>query len=599
MNATDTHPPSSPPPRGPSGKLWLAMIGAFVVALVLGTLVGPRVWSGLSHALHRHEETGDGKTQYYTCSMHPYVLVPKPGLCPVCHMTLEPVDTSSLDDKVSIDPVIVQNIGVRIEPVATGPLTKSIRTVGTVDYAEPLVKDVSLKTGGFIEKLYVNQTGQFVKAGEPLFDLYSPDLYAAQEELLVAVRSGNAGMIESARTKLSYLDVSDEQIKSIEQSGKPTKTLTIRSPHTGAVIEKKAVEGMRIDAGMQAYRIADLSRVWVMATVYEYQLPYLQEGQSAVISLPYVPGQTFEGKVVYIYPYLNETLREVKVRLEFDNPKGFLKPGMFANVELNSTLAEDRVLAPRSAIIDTGKRQVAFVSLGNGRFEPRDVLVGAETESGVVEILEGLKPGEMIVTSGQFLIDSEASIQAARTRMLRGDLVADREKPVVQASTLVVPDAVSAELAKATDNYLTIGDLLAADKLEGFDALGTAIAQAIDAALKTPMPDQPHFWHEHDEAATIRGKALELTSVKDIEKARVVYADLSVALARLLKATGVPASLNKPVHQLHCPMYLKGQGGGTWLQAQETARNPYMTNMPECFDKREPLPVAAAQGGAK
>jgi multidrug efflux pump subunit AcrA (membrane-fusion protein) len=160
--------------------------------------------------------------------------------------------------------------------------------------------------------------------------------------------------------------------------------MAIRSPHTGVVIEKHANEGMKIDTGMLVYRIADLSKVWVLATVYEYQLPYVQVGQKALMTLPYIPGQQFEGKVVYIYPYLNEKVREAKVRLEFDNSKGLLKPGMFANVELKNELSKDRVLAPRSAIIDTGTREVAFVSLGEGRFAPRNVQTGIETEDGMV-----------------------------------------------------------------------------------------------------------------------------------------------------------------------------------------------------------------------
>ena len=608
--------PSTKPPRGPRAVVLAAMAGVFVLALVLGTAFGGRMTrvagEAWQSAFGQHEHAaGDG--HYYTCGMHPWVILPQPGQCPICQMNLEPIDPAKFTGEVSLSPVVVQNIGVRVEPVGTGPLVKSIRTVGTVDYAEPLVKDVNTKISGWIEKLYVDQMGRAVNEGEPLFSLYSPELYAAQEEYLLAYRSqqaaggapGQSGineqLLQSARTKLAYYDITPEQISALEKAGKPAKAMDVNSPHTGVVIAKHANEGMRVDPGMQVYRIADLSRVWVMATIYEYQLPYVKEGQTAVMSLPYVPGQTFEGKVVYVYPYLNEKLRSVKVRLEFDNSAGLLKPGMFANVELRNTLAQDRVLVPRSAIIDTGTRQVAFVSLGEGRFEPRVVQVGVETEAGVVEVRDGLKPGEMVVTSGQFLIDSEARIREALAKMIKGDLAADQTAvvAVVGQSELASLPAVTAEaLGRVVDSYFAIGQTLAGDRAEGIASPARSLAGAMDAVLAAALPDRPHFWHEHDEAATVRGKALELATAASLEQARLQYADLSVALTKLLRATGVPRSYGKEVHQLHCPMFQDGQGGSTWLQPAGQVRNPFFgAKMLKCFDRREGLPITGAAGG--
>ena len=215
---------------------------------------------------------------------------------------------------------------------------------------------------------------------------------------------------------------------------------------------------------MQVYRIADLSKVWVLVTVYEYQLPYVKEGQDAVMTLPYVPGVKFEGKVVYVYPYLDKKTREAQVRLEFDNSDGLLKPGMYANVELRNTLAAVKTLVPRSAVIDTGARQVAFVSQGEGRFEPRNVETGVSTDDGNVEVLSGLKPGEMVVTSGQFLLDSEANTREALAKMVTGEPAAEQKAEEEQKGAgelTALPELLAAELSKALDEYFVIQDALA------------------------------------------------------------------------------------------------------------------------------------------
>jgi Cu(I)/Ag(I) efflux system membrane fusion protein len=330
--------------------------------------------------------------------------------------------------------------------------------------------------------------------------------------------------------------------------------------------------------------------------VYEYQLPYVREGQAATMSLPYIPGQTWEGKVIYVYPFLSEGTRQAKVRLEFDNANGQLKQGMFANITLTSTLAEERVLAPQAAIIDTGKRKMAFVSLGEGKFEPREVQTGIETEGAMVEVRDGLRPGERVVTSGQFLIDSEARIREGLARMVRGEQASDQKAAVAQAQgaepSMALPEPVKTALSELLKAYLAIGDALAADKTEGVADRARAVAAAVDAMLKTPLPGQEHFWHQHDEVATVRGKALELVEATDLKDARLRYADLSVALSKFLSATGVPQGFEGEVQQLHCPMYLEGQGGSTWLQLAGDVRNPYFGSvMLQCFDKRSALPT--------
>jgi membrane fusion protein, copper/silver efflux system len=370
------------------------------------------------------------------------------------------------------------------------------------------------------------------------------------------------------------------------------------------VIAKHANEGMKIDPGMQVFRIADLSRVWVLVTLYESQLPYVSEGQRAVMTLSYIPGQTFEGRVVFIYPYVETRTREVQVRLEFENPTGLLKPGMFATVELESTLKQEAVLAPRSAVISTGTRNVAFVSKGEGRFEPREVQLGVETGSGNVEILEGLAPGELVVTSGQFLLDSESRVREALAKMITGEQAATQPAEAVVSGASEVkslPEGVASGLEDALRSYFVLGDSLASDTPTGLDDTARSLAAALDEAIGVPIPDDEHFWHKHTEAAVARGKALEMVGMSDLAKEREAFAELSVALDTLIRATGVPPGMGEEVESLHCPMFREGQGGSTWLQRAGPVRNPFFgSTMLGCFDQRESLAVtgqAPAAGG--
>lgn len=600
-----------------SRRVIVSVIGVTLLALVVAFLSlasspAKRALSWLGFPIASQEPQAnedDSGLSYYSCGMHPSVILPKPGLCPICHMDLTPIDPAKFTAEITIDPVIVQNIGVRIEPVTKGDLVQTIRTVGTVEYDETRVRDVNIKVSGWIEKLHVDYLGAEVEAGQPLFDLYSPELYAAQEEYLLAYRQkmaverraatglvgGDLNLLESARTRLEFYDITAEQIRQLEEANAPSKTMTIHSPHRGVVIAKHANEGMHIDEGMQVYRIADLSKVWVMVSVYEHQLPFVHAGQAAVMSLPHIPGQRFEGTIIYVYPYLDRQTRQVIARLELDNPHLLLKPGMYGNVELTSVLAKERTLVPRAAVIDTGKRQVVFVSLGEGKFEPRELQVGVETTAGMVEVLDGLRPGEMVVTSGQFLLDSEVKIREGLAKMIRGRMAADQEAVVELAGGTTLPrlppDA-EATLNGVLDSYFAIADTLASDSVDGVGNAAGDLAAGVDRLLGIEIPQNPQLWQQHDEIATVRATALELLEAPDIEAARLKFADLSVALGRLIAVTGVPSSFGTEVHQLHCPMFRSGQGGSIWLQPKGDVRNPFFGSMMlECFDERVVLPV--------
>jgi RND family efflux transporter MFP subunit len=548
--------------------------------------------------------------QLYQGPMHPWIVQTEPGTCPICGMDLVPVAPEKFTGELTIDPRVVQNMGVRVDQVVEGPLTRTIRTVGTVDYDETQVRDVNIKVKGWIEGLHVDSTGAHVAKGAPLFDIYSPELYAAQEELLLAHQSPSLtqgsptaqgstesdSLLGAARTRLMYYDITTDQIEALLERDIPTKRMTIRSPHAGTVIDKHANDGMRVTPGMRVYRIADLSRIWVMATIYEYQLPYVHEGQAVTMTLPYLPGATFQGEVDYVYPYMNNNTREVKIRLAFENPDRQLKPGMFANVKLRDTIKNNAVLAPREAVLDTGERQVALVSTGGGTFEPRDLKLGPTTGDNQVQVLQGLKPGEKVVTSGQFLIDSEAKMRASLARMVEGQKPAATQQAQTPDSPELsqLPESANKPLADAIDAYLTIVEQLANDR---FDA--RSAATRLDDSLSdfhhvmaSMHAEQPNRTAQPIQRA--RQAAQQLVQTEKIEVARKATATLSRALTELLKLTGTSPATKTPLVYFHCPMYQEEQGGTPWLQPAGEPRNPYYgSDMLACYDTKQALPEQA------
>lgn len=481
---------------------WMRQLGLMLVVLVIGVAGGSWFFgssrSGEQDSQGNAAKPAEGDT-WYTCGMHPQVLQREPGNCPICEMKLTPMKPGADGDEatatgpeerrilywrapmdpsfvsyrpgkspmgmdlvpvyadrgetvggpgIRIDPVTIQNMGIRTTRVHQGPLVRTIRTVGRIDYDEKKLVFVDTKFEGWIEKLHVNETGQRVRIGDPLFEVYSPDLYSAQVEYVSAARkrpllerstfadaAEDAGrMVEAARLKLDYFDVPADQINRLAETLTPEKTVHIRSPADGIVADKTALEGMRIMPGMRLFTIADLSRIWVYVDIYEYQLPWVHVGQAAAMTLPYIRGKVFRGEVTYIYPYLQKQTRSVKVRLEFANPTMELKPDMYATVVLEGMLKDDAVLVPREGFIDSGTRKVAFVDRGNGKFEPRDIRTGVEGEGGFVEVLSGLTVGDVVVTSGQFLLDSESKLKEAVAKMMEPSRATPRKQPAREVS---------------------------------------------------------------------------------------------------------------------------------------------------------------------
>jgi len=310
-------------------------------------------------------------------------------------------------------------VGVHTAKVERAPLVREIRAVGRIAYDESRLEDVTLKLSGFVAKLHVTTTGQQVKRGQILFTLYSPELYAAQQEYLLArQRSGSVAsglgddyLARAAEKKLQLWGLSRAQLNAIVRLGEPIEEVPFHAPTSGYVIEKNVVEGAAVQAGDRLYRIAALDRVWVEASVYEADLPQIRKDQSATIALTYLPARTFEGKVDHIYPYLDPTSRTGRVRIELRNPSLELKPDMFATVTFRIDLGA-RLQVPIAAVVYTGPRRLVFVDIGDGRLGPREVTLGARTDDRV-EVVAGLQEGERIVVSGNFLVAAESRIRSA------------------------------------------------------------------------------------------------------------------------------------------------------------------------------------------
>ncbi len=340
----------------------------------------------------------------------------------------------------------VQRIGVKTVKATVKSIQRTIRTVGRIEADERLLTTVNTKVEGWIEKLYVDYTGRMVKKGEPLVEIYSPELLATQQEFIQAkkwaakrtveapqdshshndsaespemvsilkqmLEKDAAATLEAARQRLRLWDISEEQIKKIEETGRPVRTLTLYSPAGGIVTQKMAVQGMKVMPGEKLFDVTDFSRLWIVADIYESELPIVKVGQPVSVSLSYYPGRTWSSRVDYIYPVLSPDTRTAKVRIILPNPEGQLKPQMFTDVEIRVGLGK-RLTIPDSAVIDTGTGQVVYVDRGNGVFEPREIRTGLHAD-GAVEVLRGLKAGDKVASSANFLIDSEAQLKGVK-----------------------------------------------------------------------------------------------------------------------------------------------------------------------------------------
>jgi RND family efflux transporter MFP subunit len=430
-----------------------ALRNPWIWLLSLGLIVGAGVY--VRHGVRGgapSTRAASVKKIMYHCPMHPNYISDHPGECPICGMSLVPIEDEKAagthpatagkagqpglavegQATIYLDPEKQQLIGLRTEPVRREPLDKTVRAVGQVTADETRVSRVFAKVSGWVDKLYVNSTGATVKKGQPLLAIYSPELVSTQEEYLLALRaretlkessfadvagSGDS-LVEATRRRLELWDIPASEIRRIEKAGRPIKDLTLYSPASGYVMEKTVLEGQKIDPSTSLMTVSDLSEVWVQPEFYEQDASLVRVGDRATLTVSTYPGRSWSGTIDYIYPSVDPQTRTLRARLRFPNPGMVLKPGAYAAIEIAKHLGE-RLTVSEDSVLDSGTRQIVFLSKGDGHFEPRQVNVG-ERAGGRRILLSGLRAGDVIVSSGNFLVDSESRLKSAMQGMSSG-----------------------------------------------------------------------------------------------------------------------------------------------------------------------------------
>ena len=385
-----------------------------IVCLCLGSTVAYLILSPSTVAKSSAEQS---EKRLYTCGMHPEIISDEQGICPICNMRLIPKRESITETGgVKISSETKQNMGLVTSPVVYYDISKSINAFGKVVVPEPNTYQITIKTMGWVERLFVAENGEQVFKRQPLFEIYSPEIVTAQKELLIALsESDNPSMqrlAHSARQRLQNWDISDDQLAELEKSAKISRTMMIRSPVDGFVRIKNITEGSRVEPNKVLYDIVDISKVWITAQVYEQDLPHITMNQTGRVVIPSLPGRVFEGRVSYIAPLLDNR-GQIEIRLMIDNAGFLLKPEMYAEVTIEKDTKQPVLAIPRNAVINSGKRQLVYVAESENTFKQREIITGMVGRDDMTEVVEGLDEGEAVVVSGQFLIDSESRLSEA------------------------------------------------------------------------------------------------------------------------------------------------------------------------------------------
>lgn len=584
-----------------AGMRWHAQLEQWLVPSVAPTANDPSALSEApdTNATTSTSPTGDsrGTQQLWTCGMHPQVIQGHPGDCPICHMKLTPLTgeggtpAAGNAGDVVIDPVVVQNMGVRLVDATDGRLAHVIRATAAVMEPETGMVDVNLRVSGWIQKLYADTDGMKVHKGEPLFDLYSPDLTLAIEELISARRaSGDDGqtgdaasvtrttrmsLAQAAETRLTALGLTSEQIAVLGAGERAPGVVTFVAPFDGHVRDKAGVyNGSAVASGQRVMRLARRDSMWIDARVYEPDIGLVHVGQNARVRVVSQPEQDLEGEVIFLHPHFDEATRTALVRVAVPNRDDALREGMFATVEINTGESEATVLLPREAIIDTGESQIVFVSVGKGRFEPRRVETGRSGERGLVQILRGVKPGEHVVASGQFLIDSESRLREAISKFLqqKATPVAAPDDTASHAKTSKQTSGVIARVDAVAAAYLPLAETLGAAQTSGKALqVDTLLSALRDLQTENTSPEVGTFVANTIDAA-------EAMSTQALDEQRETFKRLSASVIALMDAAPPSASVGDSLYVVNCPM-----ADANWLQRGTTIANPYYADdMKEC-----------------
>jgi Cu(I)/Ag(I) efflux system membrane fusion protein len=576
----------------------LGIILAFtIIAFLAGYLI-----SG-SSGEYSEEIAETGEVEMWTCSMHPQIRQPEPGLCPICGMDLIPVEQEHSDHELGPAELELSSTARKLADIQTTMVERKwiphqVRLYGKVAVDETRYKTITAWVGGRITELYVDYTGVTVKKGQPLLQLYSPDLYVAQKEYLQAVQSASNAYLhrESISKKLLFYGLTKEQVDSLEKSGQADPYTIIRAPIGGVVLKKKALNGEYVQTGTVLYEIADLSRVWVYLNVYETDLPFLERGQGVSFQLKAFPGKQFYGKIDFIDPVLDPQSRTIKVRVTAANNDLKLKPGLLvtATVFIKKRPREENPLViPASAALLTGERAVVYVADASkeGVFAGREVVLGERLNDHFI-VARGLTSGERVVTNGAFKIDSEMQIRAKKSMMNpQGDggmashahaEMASTEQPQHgDGETLTghaqmkekqsvqkerMPENFYKQLEPVIGHYYTVQQALSQDDGEK----GAEAAENLKIAIAAMDADYGHGWAEIYGKLGRSAEALAVT--ENINEERKAFERLSDTLIQIVSAYGIPEDM--VVEQYHCPMAFDDKGAD-WLSNRGKVENPY------------------------
>ncbi len=502
--------------------------------------------------------------------MHPTYVSNKPGDCPICGMKLVPIK----DDKAASDTAgghesnsVAGRVGIRLSAdkrqmiglslskVEKRDLTRSVRSTVVVVHDETRYARIAPRFSGWVRKLHVNFTGAPVEKGQPLFTVYSPELFSTENEYLIAwrglqqlkadtpaeQRNSAASLLNSARRRIELWEIGDGEIRALEQRGTPSDGMLFRAPFAGHVVAKTAVEGKSFTAGESLYEVADLAHLWLDAWIFEPDMPLMKPGLQATITFPSLGNRTFTAPITFLYPHIDPQTRRGRVRLELDNPDHLLRPDMWANAEIQIPLGP-KVLIPASAVIDTGQRFVAFVDGDDQHLQPREVKVGVKTDD-YYEVIDGVSVGENVVTRALFLVDSESQLKAAIASMGDGQPGA----VVSQQPKEPIPGVLA--------HYVKIQTALAGDNLMGVAKAAQAIAKLVHDDPKKMLP------------AAVASQAAALGEARDIATARDQFKLLSSSLIRFLEQENVHTG---QYIEVYCDMAKAG-----WLQTDRVVKNPY------------------------
>ena len=546
--------------------------------VLLSSAAGVGYWFGTQRA-----GAGASKsTSVYTCSMHPQVRQDGPGTCPICRMELVPLASVPKDSgpALTIDPVVVQNMGVRVATIARGALSKTVHAFGAVREAQARQRDIALKIPGFVHKLHAHTEGMAISKGDVLFDLYSAELIVAQEELIAARKSGDAELLAAARQKLLLWDLPASLVDELQAREHAQQTIPWQSPVSGRLMRRDIVEGAPAMMNQSLLRIVDLSEVWLDAQLPEHEAGSVRLDMEVEASFAALPGRVAKGRIVYIAPAIDEATRTVTVRAMLPNEDESYRPGMFARLHMPLALAADAVLVPMEAVLDTGDRQLAWLALGDGKFEPRVLRVGRAGDGGMVEVLDGVKEGDRVVVSGQLLIDAESQLREG-TRKLQGEgLLYESPGPAVRE-----PLRLTAEIQQRVDAvltaYLAVADALLHDKDDddGWVRLSTAVQALHDGA----PPELHELVHELPKAVP--------ADIADVATRRRTLIPAGKLFAELFAAARPSRTFGPSLFVMHCPMV-----EADWLQTDEKVKNFFDLSMTSCGEVKSRLPLDTGAG---